>query len=57
MSYNTSAGVGMTITVDATIPVGFSAIATHSGTAETCAIFIQAPVTAPATQEGEPKCT
>ena len=57
MSYNTSAGVVMAITVDATIPVGFSAIATHSGTAETCAIFIQAPVTAPATQEGEPKCT
>ncbi len=57
MSYNSSAGVVVAITVDATIPVGFSAIATHSGTAETCAIFIQAPVTAPATQEGEPKCT
>ncbi len=57
MSYVTSAGVVVAITVDATIPVGFSAIATHSGTAESCAIFIQAPVQGPATQEGEPKCT
>ena len=57
MSYNSSAGVAVAITVDKTVPVGFSAIATHSGTAETCAIYIQAAKVAPAINEGEPKCT
>jgi len=57
MNYNESAGVTIAITVDGTVPVGYSAIGTHTGTAETCAIFIQAPAQAPATNEGEPACT
>jgi prepilin-type N-terminal cleavage/methylation domain-containing protein len=57
MSYTSSAGVTVTITVDTTIPIGYSAIATHTGTAETCAIFIQATAQAPAINEGEPRCT
>ena len=57
MSHNSSAGVTLTITLAAGPPVGYSATTVHTGTAETCAIFIQAPVQAPATNEGEPKCT
>ncbi len=57
MNYNSSAGVTVVVTVAAGPPVGYSATGTHTGTAESCAIFIQAPLQAPATQEGEPKCT
>ena len=57
MAYNSSAKVTLAITLDATPPVGFVAIATHTGTAETCAIFISAPAQAPATTEGAPQCT
>ncbi len=56
LNFTESAGVTLAITVDATPPVGFSAIATHAGTAETCAIFVQAPAQAPATTEGAPQC-
>jgi len=57
LNYNSSAGVAVAITIDGTVPIGYSAIATHTGTAETCAIYIQAPAQAPATNEGEPACT
>ena len=57
INYNSSAGVTVAITLDMTVPVGFSAIASHTGTAETCAIYIQSPPVAPAINEGEPKCT
>ena len=58
INYNSSAGVTVAIAVVAGPPVGFSATAAHTGTAETCAIFINitGPV-GPATNEGEPKCT
>ena len=38
-------------------PVGYSATSVHTGTAETCAIFINVAAVAPALNEGEPKCT
>ena len=49
---------GVTVTFTATAGTGWSAVATHSATAKTCAIFVGAvaPV-APAVVEGEPKCT
>jgi prepilin-type N-terminal cleavage/methylation domain-containing protein len=49
---------GVTITLSNVNPQGWSASATHTGTAQTCALFYGSggvPV-APATQEGEPAC-
>ena len=57
MGHISSAGVTLTIAVVAGPPVGFSATSLHPGTAETCAIFINAAAVAPAVNEGEPKCT
>jgi len=57
MGHNSSTGVTLTIALAAGPPVGYNATTTHTGTAETCAIYIQAPVTAPAVNEGEPRCT
>ncbi len=57
MGHASSAGVMLTIAVAAGPPVGFSATSVHPGTAETCAIFINAAPVAPAVNEGEPKCT
>ncbi len=57
INYNSSAGVTVLIAVSAGPPVGFSATAAHTGTLETCAIYIQTPPVAPAVNEGEPKCT
>ena len=57
LNYNGSAGVTVAVAVGAGPPVGYSATTTHTGTAETCAIFIQVAAVAPATNEGEPKCT
>ncbi len=57
INYNSSAGVTVVIAVTAGPPVGFSATSAHSGTTETCAIYIQTAAVSPATNEGEPKCT
>ena len=57
INYNSSAGVTVVIAVVAGPPVGFSATAAHTGTTETCAIYIQTAAVAPAINEGEPKCT
>jgi len=48
---------GVTVTVTATAGTGWSAVSGHSATAKTCAIFIGVAAVAPATVEGEPKCT
>ena len=57
LNYNESAGVTVTIVVTAGPPVGYSATSVHTGTAETCAIFINGAAVAPAVNEGEPRCT
>ncbi len=57
MGHDTSTGVTLTVVLAGGPPLGYSATTVHTGTAETCAIYIQAPVTAPATNEGEPRCT
>ncbi len=57
MGHTSSAGVMLTVAIAAGPPVGFSATSLHPGTAETCAIFINAAPVAPAVNEGEPKCT
>jgi type IV pilus assembly protein PilA len=48
---------GVTITGKATAGTGWSATTTHSATTKTCAIYIGVGAVAPATVEGEPKCT
>ena len=48
---------GVTITFTATAGTGWSATTTHSATGKTCAIYIGVAAVAPATVEGEPKCT
>jgi type IV pilus assembly protein PilA len=48
---------GVTITFVATAGTGWSATTTHSATGRTCAIYIGVAAVAPATVEGEPKCT
>ena len=48
---------GVTITFVATAGTGWSATTTHSATGRTCAIYIGVGAVAPATVEGEPKCT
>ena len=48
---------GVTITFTATGGTGWSAVTSHSATTLTCAIFIGVAAVAPATVEGEPKCT
>ena len=50
-----SAGVSVAVTPNAGI--GYSASATHTGTTKTCAIFLGTGPLAPATVEGEPKCS
>lgn len=55
-NYTPSAGVTVVFTANA--GQGWSALASHSATTKTCGIFIGAGVAqAPATVEGEPKCT
>ncbi len=48
---------GVTITGKATAGTGWSATTKHSATTKTCAIYIGVGAVAPATVEGEPKCT
>ncbi len=56
LTYTVSTGVS--ITVQSVTPGGWAAVSTHTGTVETCAIFLGlAPVTAPAVTEGVVKCT
>ncbi len=57
LNFTTSAGVTVAIAVTAGPPVSYNGIATHTGTAETCAIAINEAPSAPATTEGEPRCT
>ena len=53
--YNSSAGVAVGVTPNAGI--GFWAQADHSGTTQSCRIYInQLPIAAPATVEGAPGC-
>ncbi len=56
-NFNESAGVAITITVTAGPPVSYKGIATHTGTAESCAIYINETPAAPANNEGEPGCS
>ncbi len=57
MNFTESAGVTVTVVVTAGPPVSYNGIAVHTGTGETCAIYINEAPAAPATNEGEPKCT
>jgi prepilin-type N-terminal cleavage/methylation domain-containing protein len=57
MNYNASAGVTVVVTVSPGPPVSYNGVASHTGTAETCAIYINEAPVAPATAEGEPACT
>ncbi len=57
MNYSSSAGVTVAIVVVPGPPVGFSATTVHTGTASTCAIYINTGAVPPADNEGEPKCT
>ncbi len=57
LNYNPSTAVSVTIAITAGPPVGFSAISVHTGTPETCAIYVTTAPVAPATSEGVPKCT
>ncbi|MCZ6918698.1 MAG: pilin, partial [Gemmatimonadetes bacterium] len=57
LSFTETSGVTVTITVTVGPPVGYSATSAHVGTVETCAIYMSVAPVAPATNEGEPKCT
>jgi prepilin-type N-terminal cleavage/methylation domain-containing protein len=48
---------GVTVTAVASGGTGWSAIASHTATTKTCAIFIGVAAVSPATVDGEPKCT
>ena len=52
--YNSTAGVFVVAT--ATTGISFNATATHNGTIQTCAIYINEAPSAPATVEGAPGC-
>ena len=57
LDLNESTGSTVSIVVTVGPPMGYNATATHTATAETCAIFIAGPPVAPAVIEGEVKCT
>ncbi len=57
LNFSESSGITVAIVVTAGPPVGFSAISLHTATASTCAIYVTTAPVAPATNEGEPKCT
>ena len=48
---------GVTITFTPTGGTGWSAVTSHTATGRTCSIFIGVAAVAPATVDGEPKCT
>jgi len=54
---NFTPSAGVTIVFAATAGTGWSATTSHSATPKTCAIFIGVAAVAPATVDGEPKCT
>ncbi len=56
LTYSVSSGVSVTLQNVTT--GGWAAVSTHTGTVQTCAIFLGlAPVIAPAVTEGVVKCT
>ena len=55
LSFSSSAGV--TVAVNGADGKGWSASATHNGTAKTCAIYAGSTNTIAGQAEGEPKCT
>ncbi len=56
LTHNLSTGVS--VTLQNVTPGGWAAVSTHISTTQTCAFFVGvAPVTAPAVNEGEVKCT
>jgi len=57
LNFSESSGVTVTIVVTAGPPVGFSATSLHTATVSTCAIYVNTAAVAPATDEGQPKCT
>ena len=57
MDYNESAGVTVTIVVSPGPPMSYHGIATHTGVAQTCAIYVNETAQAPAAFEGRPACT
>lgn len=48
---------GVTVNASASGGTGWTSSASHSATTKTCAIFVGPTTLAPATVEGEPKCT
>ncbi len=56
-NFTTSAGVTIVISVTAGPPVSYNGVATHTGTAESCAIYINETAALPAKNEGEPGCS
>ncbi len=55
LSYNATTGVS--VVLQNVTGGGWAAVASHTGTVQTCALFAGlAPVTAPATVEGQVKC-
>ena len=48
---------GVQVVATATGGTGWSAIASHSQTSKTCAVFVGVSAVSPATVDGEPKCT
>jgi prepilin-type N-terminal cleavage/methylation domain-containing protein len=54
---NFTPSAGVTITFTPTGGTGWSAVASHSATTKTCSIYIGVAAVAPATVDGEPKCT
>ena len=47
---------GVAIVANPTSGISYNATATHTGTVQTCAIYINETVSAPATAEGAPGC-
>ncbi len=47
---------GVTVVATATGGISYNATATHTGTVQTCAIYINEAFAAPATAEGAPGC-
>jgi prepilin-type N-terminal cleavage/methylation domain-containing protein len=48
---------GVSLVLSNVTPGGWAAVSTHTQTLKTCALFVgMAPVTAPATEEGQVKC-
>ncbi len=57
INYSESSAVTVAIALTAGPPAGYNGIATHTGTAETCVIFMNGAAVPPATGEGQATCT